>query len=73
MLRKTLVVLAVAVGATALISPAQAKFNGLTGEVGPGFTVEVKKANGKDLTTIKAGTYLPDQGRGQVLRCTTST
>jgi plastocyanin len=28
----------------------------LTGEVGPGYTVEVKKG-GKDLKTIKAGTY----------------
>jgi plastocyanin len=28
----------------------------LTGVAGPGFTVEVKKA-GKDLKTIKAGTY----------------
>jgi plastocyanin len=28
----------------------------LTGEVGPGYTIEVKRA-GKDLTTIKAGTY----------------
>jgi plastocyanin len=28
----------------------------LTGEVGPGYSIEVKKA-GKDLKTIKAGTY----------------
>jgi len=28
----------------------------LTGEVGPSYTIEVKRA-GKDLTTIKAGTY----------------
>ena len=28
----------------------------LTGEVGPGYTIEVK-LNGKDLKTIKAGTY----------------
>jgi plastocyanin len=28
----------------------------LTGEVGPGFTIEVKRA-GKDLKTIRAGTY----------------
>jgi plastocyanin len=28
----------------------------LTGEVGPGYKIEVKRA-GKDLTTIKAGTY----------------
>jgi plastocyanin len=29
---------------------------GLVGEVGPGFSIEVK-LNGKDLKTIKAGTY----------------
>jgi plastocyanin len=29
---------------------------GLVGEVGPGYTIEVK-LNGKDLKTIKAGTY----------------
>jgi plastocyanin len=34
----------------------QKKSTGLTGEVGPGFTIEVKQA-GKDLKTIKAGTY----------------
>jgi plastocyanin len=28
----------------------------LTGEVGPGYTIEVKRA-GRDLTTIRAGTY----------------
>jgi len=33
-----------------------AKSSGLTGEVGPGFSIEVKM-NGKDLKTIKAGTY----------------
>ena len=50
----TLVVAALA--AVLFLVPAWGKSTGLTGEVGPGFTVEVKKA-GKDLKTIKAGTY----------------
>lgn len=33
-----------------------AKSTGLVGEVGPGFSIEVKKA-GKDLETIRHGTY----------------
>ena len=33
-----------------------AKSSGLTGEVGPGYSIEVKKGS-KDLKTIKAGTY----------------
>ena len=33
-----------------------AKSSGLVGEVGPGYSIEVK-LNGKDLKTIKAGTY----------------
>jgi plastocyanin len=33
-----------------------AKSPGLVGEVGPGYSIEVQKA-GKDLKTIKAGTY----------------
>jgi len=36
--------------------PAFAKTATLTGEVGPGFSIEVNKG-GKDLETIKAGTY----------------
>jgi plastocyanin len=39
-----------------VVAPAYAKTPMLTGEVGPGFSIEVKKA-GKDLKTIKAGTY----------------
>jgi plastocyanin len=42
--------------AALVVAPAYAKTPMLTGEVGPGFSVEVKKA-GKDLKTIKAGTY----------------
>jgi plastocyanin len=49
--------LAAAITAAAVILvPAYGKTAGLTGEVGPGFSIEVKKA-GKDLKTIKAGTY----------------
>jgi len=53
MVRATLLTLALA---ALLVAPAQAKTAGLTGEVGPGFSIEVKKAN-TDLKTIKAGTY----------------
>ena len=53
MVRATLLTLA---AAALLVAPAQAKTAGLTGEVGPGFSIEVKKGN-KDLKTIKAGTY----------------
>jgi plastocyanin len=42
--------------AVVFLVPAWAKSTGLVGEVGPGFSIEVKKA-GKDLKTIKAGTY----------------
>jgi plastocyanin len=53
MVRATLLTLA---AAALLVAPAQAKTAGLTGEVGPGFSIEVKKGN-TDLKTIKAGTY----------------
>ena len=56
MFRTTLFALAAAAAAVGMVASAQAKSTGLTGEVGPGFTIEVKKA-GKDLKTIKAGTY----------------
>jgi plastocyanin len=59
MLRRSLLplVLAGAVLATAAaVQAATAKSSGLVGEVGPGFTIEVKM-NGKDLKTVKAGTY----------------
>jgi plastocyanin len=56
MFRTTLFMLAAAAVAVALVASAQAKSTGLTGEVGPGFSIEVKKA-GKDLKTIKAGSY----------------
>jgi plastocyanin len=60
MKRTALSILAAAVVTAALfILPAQAsssKSSGLVGEVGPGFTIEVKKA-GKDVKTIRAGKY----------------
>jgi plastocyanin len=45
-----------AVAATVLLVPAQGSTARLTGEVGPGFSIEVKKGT-KDLKTIKAGRY----------------
>ncbi len=42
--------------AVLFLVPAWGSSTGLTGEVGPGYSIEVKKA-GKDLKTIKAGTY----------------
>ncbi len=49
-------VTAAALAAVLFVLPASGKTTGLVGEVGPGFAIEVKKA-GKDLKTIKAGTY----------------
>lgn len=59
MLRRLLLPLALvgcflAVAATGNASTS--KSSGLVGEVGPGFTIEVK-LNGQDLKTIKAGSY----------------
>jgi plastocyanin len=59
MLRRLLLpiaILAVALTAAGVSSAGTQKSAGLTGEVGPGFSIEVK-LNGKDLKTIKAGTY----------------
>jgi len=56
MIRALLLTFTVAAAAAILVAPVQAKSSGLTGEVGPGYSIEVKKAN-KDLKTIKAGTY----------------
>jgi plastocyanin len=52
------VLLVAAVAAALIAVPAYAKSSAVTlkGEVGPGFTIEVENA-GKDLKTIKAGTY----------------
>jgi plastocyanin len=59
MLRRLLLplaILAVSLTAVAVGNAGTQKNTGLAGEVGPGFSIEVKNA-GKDLKTIKAGTY----------------
>ncbi|MFL6028968.1 MAG: plastocyanin/azurin family copper-binding protein [Gaiellaceae bacterium] len=55
MFRTTL--LALVAAAFVVASSAQAKTPLLKGETGPGFEIEVKNPAGKDLKTIKAGTY----------------
>jgi plastocyanin len=56
MIFRTALVTLVAAALIVVVAPAFASTARLTGEVGPGFSIEVKKAN-KDLKTIKAGTY----------------
>jgi len=63
MLRRLLLPLALvgaclgaSLAAAAAGNAAPAKSSGLVGESGPGYSIEVK-LNGKDLKTIKAGTY----------------
>ncbi len=60
MLRRLLLPLAVgislAVAAAGYAGTSTSTSTGLVGEVGPGYTIEVMR-NGKDLKTIKAGTY----------------
>jgi plastocyanin len=59
MLRRLLLPLVlggVLLAAAAVANAGTAKSAGLVGEVGPGYSIEVK-LNGKDLKTIKAGTY----------------
>lgn len=56
MIFRTALVTLVAAALIVAVAPAFASTARLTGEVGPGFSIEVKKAN-KDLKTIKAGTY----------------
>jgi plastocyanin len=54
---RTLILLAaVLAGALALSAPSQAAVPKLTGTVGPGFTITLKKA-GKTFKTLKAGKY----------------
>lgn len=55
MIRTALLTLVAAV--LIVVASAQAKTPLLKGEVGPGFEIEVKNPAGKDLKTIKAGTY----------------
>ena len=45
------VALGLAVGSAAMTHPR------LTGTVGPGFTIDLKSAKGKKVTSLKAGTY----------------
>jgi plastocyanin len=58
MLRRLLLPLAVGVSlaVAAAAYAGTSKSTGLVGETGPGFSIEVMR-NGKDLKTIKAGTY----------------
>jgi plastocyanin len=56
MMRTTLAVLAVATAGALLATTAGAKTAQLKGEVGPGYSIEVKKGD-TDLETIKAGKY----------------
>jgi plastocyanin len=59
MLRRLLLpiaILAVSLTTAAVAGAGTQKSTGLTGEVGPGYSIEVK-LNGNDLKTIKAGTY----------------
>jgi plastocyanin len=59
MLRRLLLplaILAVSLTVVAVGTAGTQKSPGLTGEVGPGFSIDLKLA-GKDLKTIKAGTY----------------
>lgn len=59
MLRRLLLplsLLAVSLTFAAAGNAAIQKSTGLTGEVGPGFTIEVKQGS-KDVKTLKAGTY----------------
>lgn len=56
MFRTTLFAVVAAAVAVGMVASAQARSTGLTGEVGPGYSIEVQKA-GRDLKTIKAGTY----------------
>lgn len=59
MLRRLLLplaILAVSLTTVAVGTAGTQKSAGLTGEVGPGFTIELKQA-GKDVKTLKAGAY----------------
>jgi plastocyanin len=51
-----LTMLIAALGAAVFLASAQAATVRLSGEVGPGFSIEVNKA-GKDVKTLKAGKY----------------
>jgi plastocyanin len=55
-LRRIVLTLAAAFATAAIVLVPAYGATALTGEVGPGFSIEVKKG-GKDLKKIKAGTY----------------
>jgi plastocyanin len=54
--RTLILLVAVVAGALALSAPSQAAAPKLTGTVGPGFTITLKRL-GKKVTAVKAGTY----------------
>jgi Copper binding proteins, plastocyanin/azurin family len=54
--RSLILLTAVVTGALVLSAPSQAALPKLTGTVGPGFTITLKKA-GKTFKTVKAGKY----------------
>jgi plastocyanin len=58
--RRSAFLVAVLAATVALVAAAtgSAATPKLTGEVGPGFTIEVKSSAGKDVKKLKAGTYL---------------
>jgi plastocyanin len=56
MKRVTIAMLAVGLAATAFLVSAQASMPKLTGQVGPGFTITLKKGTTK-VKTLKAGKY----------------
>jgi plastocyanin len=53
---RRIIFLFAAIAALALAATASAKTPTLTGEVGPGFKIEIN-VGGKDVKTLKAGTY----------------
>ena len=58
--RRSAFILAVlaAIAALVAVASARAATPKLVGETGPGFTVEVKTSAGKDVKSLKAGTYV---------------
>jgi plastocyanin len=58
MLRRLLLPAAIAAIALAAAGAGNAATPKLVGEVGPGFSIEVKTPAGKDVKTLRAGTYV---------------
>jgi plastocyanin len=66
MLRRLLLPVTLAAIALAAAAAGNAATPKLVGEVGPGFSIEVKTPAGKDVKTLKAGTYtirVEDKGK----------